>query len=230
MPDESKDKRPLTDLDALFPTGVRTAMSRSPDAAGHLAPEETTIARAFSPVRLAEFRHGRSCARDALARLGATRAAIPTGSNREPIWPDGIIGSITHAGKTAAAAVCRSTQLASLGLDLEPAVELDPDLWRRVCRADELDRLRTSGNAPGVEARLVFSAKEAAYKALWPLTRNFLELHDLEIRFDMDAASFTVISHTDLCSPGLTARMDGRFMEITGLIATGVVLRAPGSA
>ncbi len=200
-------------------------MSHSRAAADPLWPAETEFAKAFSPGRLAEFRHGRACARAALLRLAVLPAAILAGNNRAPLWPAGIIGSISHAGETAAAAVSDDGGLIALGLDLEPALELEENLWPRICRREELDQLRTLPGSPGLGVRLLFSAKEAAYKALWPVTRRFLDFHDLAVRFDPDTRRFVVSSHGDAFTADVAARMDGRFLETGGLIATGVAIR-----
>jgi 4'-phosphopantetheinyl transferase EntD len=81
----------------------------------------------------------------------------------------------------------------------------------------------------GRQAKLVFSAKEAAYKALWPLLRSFIEFHELEIQFDVPAGRFAVIPHSSACPAQTAARIEGRFMEISGLFATAVALHHPGA-
>ncbi len=220
----------LTCLDALFPTGVATAFSRSQAQAGKLAPCEEAFAGTLAPKRLAEFRHGRSCARAALERLGLDPSGIPAGGRREPLWPDGVVGSISHAGDAAAAVVSLSSRFAALGLDLEPATELDAELRPRVCRPEELSGLPAIPAMAGRRAKLLFSAKEAAYKALWPLLKQFLDFHDLEIRIGAGADSFTVISHAEGCPAEIAARIEGRFTEVDGLFATGVALRLRATA
>lgn len=217
--------RLLTELDALFPAGVCTVMSHSRATADPLWPAEAEFAKAFSPGRQAEFRHGRACARAALLRLAVPPAAILAGKDRAPLWPEGIVGSISHGGETAAAAVSGDGGLIALGLDLEPALELEENLWPRICRREELDHLRGLSGSPGLGVRLLFSAKEAAYKALWPVTRRFLDFHDLAVRLDPDRRSFVVSSHRGGFTTKAAARMDGRFLETGGLIATGVAIR-----
>jgi 4'-phosphopantetheinyl transferase EntD len=221
--------RALTCLDALFPPGVMTVLSLNGEDAGEPAPAEMSFANGLAPRRQAEFRHGRSCARAALARMGLGSVGIPAGRNREPLWPQGIVGSITHAGAAAAAAVGPASRFDSLGLDLEPATELETDLRARVCRPEELGRLPVPPGLAGRQAKLVFSAKEAAYKALWPLLRSFIEFHELEIQFDVPAGRFAVIPHSSACPAQTAARIEGRFMEISGLFATAVALHHPGA-
>lgn len=223
MPSSGSRETAADSLDALFPAGVATALSWSVPADCTLLPGEEPAAGAVAPARLAEFRHGRSCARAALARLGLDTVAIPVGRNREPVWPAGIVGSISHAGDAAAAAVSLASRHDALGLDLEPAMDLEAELWPRICRPDELAAFPAAG--AGRHARLVFSAKESAYKALWPLLRQFLDFNDLEIRFVGAGTSFRVVSHTNHCPATLAAQLDGRILEIGGLIATAATVR-----
>lgn len=213
-------------LDALFPEGVATVLSLAPDAAEPLSPVEAAFTTSFAPVRLAEFRHGRACARRALLRLGATPSDIPVGAHREPIWPAGIVGSISHAGAAAAAVVARATALRSVGLDIERAGALEPGLAARICTAEELRRYATGGASPGEAEMLVFVLKEAAYKALWPCIGRFLDFHDLEVTLDRARGAFTVASRSAACPAPLAAALEGRFARHGELLAAGVALRA----
>jgi 4'-phosphopantetheinyl transferase EntD len=222
----SDSRAPAADcLDALFPPGVATVLSLTIPAESGLLPGEEPSTGPAAPARLAEFRHGRICARAALARLGRGAVAIPVGQDREPCWPVGVVGSISHAGEAAAAAVSLASRHAALGLDLEPATGIEADLWPRICRPGEIAALPTTRTAH--HAQLVFSAKESAYKALWPVLRQFLDFHDLEIRFAGDQESFAVVSHAAACPAALAGRLDGRWLEVGGLIATAVTLRLP---
>lgn len=221
----------LTTLDTLFAPGAATALSLSRTDCRPLTVEEAGISSNWDTRRIVEFRHGRSCARRALARLGVVRdVSILVGRNREPLWPAGVVGSISHADNMAAAVVARDTDFRALGLDLEPAQPLDQELLERVCRSEELDALPRDPLAARRQARLYFSAKEAAYKALWPILRHFLDFNELGIRFGPGAAAggFSVIAHSSACPPELAAALEGRYLQTPGFLATGVLLR-PGA-
>lgn len=116
------------------------------------------------PRRLAEFSAGRQAARLAMVAAGLQPVAVPKAPDRAPVWPFGLAGSISHSDLACIAAV--STGLAGLGLDLEPLRPLDPAVAALV--TGEQDRVVADGD-PGL---LVFCAKEAAYKAQYPLTRR----------------------------------------------------------
>ena len=61
--------------------------------------------------RQVEFFAGRLCARMILDAYGLERHVVATGKQREPLWPEGFVGSITHSGGYAAAIVCLSREM-----------------------------------------------------------------------------------------------------------------------
>ncbi|HJX51222.1 MAG TPA: 4'-phosphopantetheinyl transferase superfamily protein [Polyangia bacterium] len=180
----------------LFPDGAVLVTSRDLGDDLDLFPEEfQAMARATSARRF-EFSLGRRCAREALAILGGPRVAIPVGRFRDPVWPFGYVGSITHCRGFCAAAAARtlpgdgSGAIRGLGLDSEPAVSLPEELAGVVCTADECAWL-ASRQGDGVPwDRLFFCAKESAYKCLFPATHRFLEFRDVGVRFDPEHGGF----------------------------------------
>src|SRR5262249_37950297 len=91
-----------------------------------LFPAEEELVAQTVPKRRYEFATGRRCARAALAQLGFPPAPLLAGPDRAPLWPDGVVGSITHTDSYRAAAVARAEQLCSVGIDAEPNLPL-PD-------------------------------------------------------------------------------------------------------
>jgi 4'-phosphopantetheinyl transferase EntD len=176
---------------AMAPPGVACAVHATDCDAEPLWPGELSAAGMMSAKRLREFSAGRHCAREALVRLGHAPVALPVGPGRAPVWPTGIIGSISHTAEIAVAVVARQAQLRSLGIDVESADPLEPGLLELVCRNEERAALATSGLDPRLGAKLVFCAKESVYKCLWPLTGVFLEFHDIGINIDQNRSRFT---------------------------------------
>jgi len=119
----------------------------------------------------------RIVARELLASLGQADATVPKGTAGEPVWPAGVVGSLSHDDDVAVAALALRHDFASVGIDVEPARELPADMMELVATTAEL---RTIGGDP-LQARLLFAAKEAVYKAVHPLHRTFLEFPDIEI-------------------------------------------------
>jgi 4'-phosphopantetheinyl transferase EntD len=180
----------MTDLKALaaaaraiLPAQAAVAATDPRAAAPPLWPGEAITAL---PKRCTEFAAGRSAARAAMAQLGLPAAAIAMAPDRAPLWPAGLTGSITHSATACLAAVQRAPGL--IGLDLEPATALDRDLWSITLRAEEQEWLATQSNAP-LLAKLIFSAKEAAYKAQYPRSKTLFGFEVLQITLSAD--SFT---------------------------------------
>lgn len=140
----------------------------------HLKPvEASALSERAVPSRRESFRLGRAAARSALAGLGAGRPAIPVGDNREPVWPEGVVGSITHAGRYAIAAVAWSSEVFALGVDLELRRPF-AGLRERVAFGEELAWLESLDPAEADIATIeVFSAKEAIFKAFHPGVGRF---------------------------------------------------------
>jgi 4'-phosphopantetheinyl transferase EntD len=168
----------------LLPAAVRCRELWGAGDPATLLPAEMACTAGFAAARLREFAAGRSCARLALGDLGVAVAPLLVGPAREPLWPAGCAGSITHTEGYCAAAVCRIGAVVSLGIDAERLVELERPEWQVLfCRAEIewLDSLAPRRQL--AMACALFSGKEAYFKCLYPLTRRPLEYKDIELRF-----------------------------------------------
>jgi len=150
-----------------------------------LPEEEPMVARAIDRRRR-EVAAGRSCARRALAMLGAAPAALPADPDRVPRWPDGVVGTITHTRDFCAAAVAWQRDLRGLGLDAERAIASSrEEVMRLVATTTEAQWLAGLDEAErALGSALVFSAKEALYKCQFPVTRQMLDFHDVELALE----------------------------------------------
>lgn len=151
-----------------------------------LYPEErAAIARAVEPRRR-EFATVRACAREAMAALGVPPAPLVPGTGGAPRWPAGVVGSMTHCTGYRAAVVALESDLRSVGIDAEPDVPLPDGVLDVVTLADERSAL-TAWDHPTANADTVlFCAKEAFYKAWFPLTHRFLEFRDVTLAVHVD--------------------------------------------
>ncbi len=134
------------------------------------------------PKRQAEFLAGRLCAHHALARLNGPTASIPAGKDRAPQWPAGYVGSITHSDTRAAAIVGHASHFSGLGIDHEEIMEpaLAEKLQRSILLPQETP-LRPQSLTFAAFTSLVFSAKEALYKATYPLIGKMFGFHDVAL-------------------------------------------------
>lgn len=190
--------------------------------------EEPLIARSVAKRRN-EFVTVRHCARLAMASLGVPPAPILKGDKGEPQWPDGLVGSLTHCEGYRGAVVGRSAVVRSVGIDAEPHGAL-PD---RVLDAVSLPAERRAIAALPVHLhwdRILFCAKEATYKAWFPLTGRWLGFEDAHITFDVDSSgtrggfvSRILIDPAARSGPPLT-ELAGRWSVAGGLALTGIVL------
>jgi 4'-phosphopantetheinyl transferase EntD len=180
-----------------------------PIAAGELWPEEADAIAHAIPKRRTEFAAGRSAARTALAELGREPCAIPQGPDRAPLWPAGLTGSIAHCDNCCIAAVADGAHLRSLGIDIEPATQLASDLTAIICTKQELDWLDRHPDA-GLAAKMIFSAKEAVYKAQYPLTRQIIGFDAVSLT--IDNGRFTIAGNPAL------PNMKGAILIQDGLI------------
>ncbi|MGB5375399.1 MAG: 4'-phosphopantetheinyl transferase superfamily protein [Polyangiales bacterium] len=190
---------------------------------GGLLKSEAALVDGAAQTRVEQFTAGRVCSRIALGRLGvATTKPILRGEDRAPIWPPGFIGSISHTDTWCAAAVARTEDIRSLGIDLESSTPLKEALLKRVCTPKERDWLHQLP-APGVTGKIVFSAKEAVYKCQYPLSNEFLGFHAVEIELGEDSFQAVFQQEAGGFKPGDV--ISGRYLVEEGLVATACELR-----
>jgi phosphopantetheine--protein transferase-like protein len=132
-----------------------------------LPAREDALVETAAPKRRRDFALGRTCAHAALKNLGHGDAVIGRGANGAPLWPQGIVGSITHTRGYAAALVGEARCFSGIGVDAERVGGVTDDLWPRLFDPEESAYLMAvEGAARSAFATLFFSAKEACYKAL----------------------------------------------------------------
>lgn len=148
----------------------------------------------------------RIVARKLLQRLGCGSCALPIGPTGAPVWPEGISGSLAHDERVAIAVAGKRGEVGSVGIDIEPAVMLAPDVLDLIATPRERQMIAHDPYGGG----LLFTAKEAVYKAVHPLDLTFLDYHDIEV---------------DLA--GRTARIsNGRVVELHFCLSTHLVALA----
>jgi 4'-phosphopantetheinyl transferase EntD len=180
----------------LPPTAVVAERFQDPPDP-QLFPQEAALVEGAIEKRHREFATVRTCAREALARLGMPAAPIlpkgedaPPFGRRAPRWPAGIVGSMTHCDGYRGAALARAAVLASLGVDAEPHLPLPGRVIAAIATPEEVESfgpLREAGPEIAWE-RILFSAKEAVYKALFPLTEHPLGFHDATITLSVEGS------------------------------------------
>ncbi|MFE5615001.1 4'-phosphopantetheinyl transferase [Streptomyces sp. NPDC056463] len=213
---------------ALMPEGVAVAEAFGdlPDA--RLFPGEETAVRNAVDARRREYTTVRHLARRAMADLGLPAVAVLSGARHEPLWPSGVVGSMTHTLGYRAAALSLDDRHASLGIDAERHAPLPRGVLAKIAHPAEVPRLAELTAAyPEVHwDTLLFSAKEAVYKAWYPLAGGTLAFQETELDFDPGSEGFTAA----LRRPGPAeagyplTRMTGRWYVHGGLVFSAVTV------
>lgn len=161
--------------------------------------ERALVAHAVS-IRKAEFGDARWCAHEALKKLGRnTGEPILRGERGMPLWPASVSGSLTHTEGFRAAVVAPRLLVRSMGLDAEIAEPLPNGVLGSIARTSELDQIeRLRDNGIDCADRLLFCAKEATYKAWFPLTHRWLgfEQAEIDLRDDGTFVSYLLVRPT----------------------------------
>ena len=146
--------------------------------------EENYFSQLSSDSRKEHYRSGRICAGEVLSKLGTLgQPVLRDPQTREPLWPEGISGAITHSGKWAAAAAGKTSDVSGIGIDLEDLErQVDFRISRHVCIPEEQKWLQECGeDFLEQNLKIIFSAKESIFKAFFPYTRTYLHFHDARI-------------------------------------------------
>ncbi len=210
----------------FLPKGVCVAAGRA------LETPLTTLEReslgTVCAERMREFQSGRAYAKHALAMIGINNIDLPMGPDRKPMWPTGVVGSITHVrcghDQLYAAAAVAPTEIAlAVGIDFEMQHSLPPAVWPHVLTQRELERLLALPvESRGREALYIWCAKEATAKTI----ARRLDLSNIEV--DRDTMRGDFVARFPGGGPG------NRESEVSGrtthwdrlLIATAVVPQA----
>jgi 4'-phosphopantetheinyl transferase EntD len=211
-------------LRSLLPRDVEVEAGRPEEVEGFLFPEEEAlIVHAIEKRRLG-FHAGRVLARRALARLGVAEQPI-LARDRRPIWPEGILGSISHAVGCCVVAVARRGEIAGIGLDVEVARAATERIVAHIATPEERTWLDPSGDVARW-ATVLFGAKEAFYKSLAEIHPAFVGFHDVRVEIDPDG-TFRVVPLAPALRPALESRMvSGRWREEGGWVIASVVVRS----
>ncbi|MEV4135144.1 4'-phosphopantetheinyl transferase superfamily protein [Dactylosporangium sp. NPDC049742] len=217
-------------LGSLLPAGTAVVEAFDDALPAPLFPQELAALGNAVAKRRAEFMTGRRCAREALGRLGFGPVAIPAGPRREPVWPAGVVGTITHCAGYRAAAVARAGHLTTVGIDAEPHAPLPDGVLDSITLVEERRHLRQlDGQRPGVHwDRLLFSIKESVFKAWYPLTGRWLDFTEATVTIAPQRETF----HAWLLVPGPVvggvevAGFAGRWLVDRGLVLTSIAVPA----
>lgn len=219
-------------ISVLLPPGVVAVEAYDDSVPAPLFPEEEALIAGAAPQRRREFATGRRLARAALAQLGHPEAPLLIGERGAPIWPAGVVGAITHCDGYRAAVAGSSSAVAALGVDAEPDEPLPDGVLEVIARRKERKRLAELAAADDRIRwdRLLFCAKEAVYKAWFPLTGRWLGFEEVLVTVDPENRRFAadIPAGATVNDVPLTG-FAGRWLSGRGLLITAIAVPAPSS-
>ena len=132
-----------------------------------------------SEKRRMDFLRGRLCAAEALLGLTNSSPQVGIGYGGEPIWPNGVIGSISHSDEYAVAVAVDDSKMNGIGLDIESWLNfpIEQEAHALLFQEDELTLLKDDELA----LTLAFSAKESFFKAAYRQVRTFFDFHAVRV-------------------------------------------------
>jgi 4'-phosphopantetheinyl transferase EntD len=193
-------------LSRIFPPFVQGVLAPIGPSPGRAHPEEQAMVAGAAERRRREFLSGRTCAHAALAALGRDDGPIGVGARRQPEWPAGVVGSISHGRDWAGAVVALDDDAWGLGFDIEVLdPPLGPDVERLVQTPAERQAPPSGHSLDRHRSKIAYSVKESVYKCVFPRTGWRMGFHDVAVA-------------VDLRSSRARARVDGRLAPAgTGL-------------
>ncbi len=194
---------------------------------GEIYPEEQDCVPNVATKRYREFTAGRLCAREVLKKSGIDNFPLLVGNNREPLWPPGIVGSISHCRDNCIVVASRDKRIAGLGVDIENIAPLEEEITSLVCRQKEKQWI-THVSEPGHPdwAKIIFSAKESVYKCLFPIKNIYLDFKEVQIEFDILRNKFSIDLFNREVAEFIEAYvMVGHFYYTNKYVYTGAELR-----
>lgn len=218
------------------------------DALAKLPRAERELVKQAVPRRQWEFARTRLLAHELLSTLGYPTVEILRDPQRAPLWPTGVCGALAHTQGFQGALVATTDRVLTLGLDAEQAQPLSVDVVHSIASPAERQHLSQQPAQLPLET-VLFSAKEALYKAWYPVTGAWLGFEDAQLDLIVDRVSSESAGAAYLSGSGrFIARVEepvlalneesapqcryfeectGIWMVEEGLILTALVLAAP---
>ena len=193
---KAKLKTTLKTLDrnVLFPPYISSHFIEASDGlVSELFEEEKVHVEYACEKRVKEFSAGRMAARRVLRELKVKPCAIGAEVSRAPIWPEGCTGSISHSHGKVIAVACSTRDYHCLGLDIESMGRVwRLDYKKMILRPYEIEKMSRVSLGEDAYTTLIFSAKEAFYKAQYTVYKQWLNFLDAEINIDESTRRFSI--------------------------------------
>lgn len=169
----------------------------------YLLPDSLTSA---SLNRRNEFITGRYCAIKAAASININIKEIGFSSKRAPMWPNDVVGSISHKNNQFVAIAALSKIYKSVGVDIEKIIDQKKEnaIDRLVLTENDKLFLQNITNEIQILKTIIFSAKESLYKLIYPLVEvyfDFKEADFISMNFDSMIYEINLKSEKEVLNP-----------------------------
>ena len=186
-------------------------------ALGEMLPDAVNVVLPIDLVGVAEkrdteFATGRLAAKQALAGVGVEGFTVLKGDKGEPLWPAGVVGSISHTQDVCVASVSDADGLLGLGVDVEAQRILKANIQRVICREEELSLHWHDDNE--LAKLIIFSAKESVYKALYPTQQRFIGFKEVSVEFDDELGFLATLVGEDVTCRGQCRVVEGFMVSV----------------
>lgn len=213
----------------LFPELVSSLVIKIRPTAYSIPVEEFELVKTATNKRINEFSAGRFCAHKLLAASGMDNGPILIGKHREPLWPAGIIGSITHSKDLAGAVLCPDDICTGIGFDIETIKPFNQAISKYICTPAEFEWLiEQKGRDSASLILLLFSIKESIFKCLFHATGYKYTFKDIQLAPDIqnNTARATLADKKDY--PGLDKALTVRFhIDNQHIFSSAVLAKLP---
>ena len=178
----------------LFPPNVAVVVAGDRDRQRPLNDAEQACVADAVDSRQREFTAGRNCLHRCLRNLGLQiHPPILMGKLREPLLPNGYVGTLSHCNGYCVAVAAQTSQYLGVGLDVEHNTPLESGLTNLICIPEELTEVKNylqdlspaeqhSYPDPG---KLIFSIKESFYKAYFPKLKAYFDFLDVKVTLNL---------------------------------------------
>lgn len=200
-----------SDLNRVYSKPMYLACTEVQDYTQVLSQREFSIVEKAVAKRKNEYSTGRMLAHKLLQEQAFENYEILRGSQREPVWPVGVVGSIAHTDGHAITAIARGCDFESIGIDLETQGRVGEKLISRLITDLELRE------NPQIDPTLIFSAKEALYKYLFPLVKMYVDFLDVDLDIRPSTNDIFIRAIKVPAANTYTERLRGRYYEFEGM-------------
>ncbi|PKF49935.1 hypothetical protein AT251_15290 [Enterovibrio nigricans] len=172
--------------------------------------------RSSVPKRQAEFLAGRYLAKTLLQSASSFDGEIKVGLNRQPTWPNGWIGSISHTDDRALVlGHCGQKKFA--GIDIENVIPFSTckDIATSIHSNEELALFVEQGIAENIATTLIFSAKESLFKATYPYIGYYFGFESAKVITLDVSKGYLILSLDHGIAPKLKSRWFTRVIMST---------------